>query len=84
MVYEAKQPDGTTRILMVEIKPASQCKPPKPPSNGKKPGKRFLNEQYRFAENQAKWHSARRYCERKGWEFQVLTEKELGQWSDKW
>jgi hypothetical protein len=79
-VYEAKQKDGSSRIIMVEIKPASQCKPPKPPKG--KPGKKFLNEQYRFVENQAKWASARRYCERKGWNFEVLTEKELKQWSD--
>jgi len=27
--------------------------------------------------NQAKWKAAKEYCEKKGWEFRILTEKEL-------
>jgi len=58
------------RTLMIEVKPAAQTKKPKSKRN-----KRALLE---FARNTAKWAAARKFCAAKGWEFQILTEKELG------
>jgi hypothetical protein len=28
--------------------------------------------------NDAKWKAAREYCDKKGWSFEIFTEKELG------
>ena len=30
-----------------------------------------------YAKNQAKWEAARKYCDKNGWEFKILTEYEL-------
>lgn len=71
--FRVKYTNGKTFII--EIKPASKTKPPKQP---KRMTKRFLIEAAEFGVNQAKWQSARDYAAKRGWEFQVLTEKELG------
>ena len=31
-----------------------------------------------FEQNQAKWKAAREFCMDNGWEFKIMTEKELG------
>lgn len=60
---------------IIEIKPSSQVIPPQP---GKKKKSTLLYETLRFAQNQAKWEAARKWCEKKGYSFWILTEKELG------
>lgn len=72
-----KGSDGLTEVLVIEIKPAYQSRPPVVMS-GKKPTKRYLNEVYTWGVNSAKWESADKYCKTKGWKFVVLTEHELG------
>lgn len=62
-------------IVMVEIKPLRQTKPP---VKGKKNSKRFLAEQITYVTNQAKFEAATEFCADKGWRFQVLTEIDLG------
>jgi hypothetical protein len=66
---------GVIESLVVEIKPAAQSKPPTPQTG--KPTKRYLQEVYAWGVNSAKWKSAEKYCGARGWEFVVLTEKEL-------
>ena len=68
-----KTSDG--RKIMIEVKPAIQCKPPKPRS---RKTKRYLQEQLTFIKNISKWKSAKEYCDDNGLEFQIMTEKELG------
>lgn len=71
-----RTPEGLSEVVVVEIKPAIQSKPPKPQTG--KPTKRYLNEVYTWGINSAKWESADKYCKDKGWSFVVLTEHELG------
>jgi hypothetical protein len=59
----------------IEIKPMRQCSPPPKP---KRQTKKYLNEAYEYAKNQAKWRAAQDYCADRRWEFKVMTEKELG------
>lgn len=61
---------------IVEIKPYAQTKPPKLPK------KQSLIENYKksletYSINQAKWKYANEYCNKMGYKFIVLTEKEL-------
>ena len=70
-----KDKGGKVRSSLIEIKPKKQCSPPPKP---KRQTKRYLNEAYEHAKNQAKWKAAEEYCADRMWEFKVMTEKELG------
>ena len=70
-----KDTSGRIKRSLIEVKPLSQCSPPKKPQ---RQTKRYLNEAYEYARNQAKWKAAKEYCDDRMWEFKVLTEKELG------
>ena len=72
--YQRK--DGIMVTDMVEIKPASQVKGP--PKNPKKKTKAWHNAVMTYVTNQAKWAAAQGYCESRGWNFRIVTEKELG------
>ena len=61
--------------LLVEIKPFEQTIRPKPTLN--KTNKRLVKEQITYETNQAKWESAKSYCDRKGWDFIILTERDV-------
>jgi hypothetical protein len=37
-----------------------------------------MYEALEYAKNQAKWKAAKDFCADRKWEFQVMTEKELG------
>ena len=62
---------------MIEIKPSRQAVKPKPP---KKKTKSYMRESFEYIKNQAKWQAAKAYCEDKGMEFKIITEKDLGQY----
>ncbi len=65
---------------LIEIKPYSQTKPPKKgKKTTKKTERRFINETMTYGKNMAKWKAAKRWCEIKGAEFKIITEKELNQ-----
>lgn len=67
-----KKKNGET--IMIEVKPASQVKPP---IKKDKVTKRYIKEVYTFGVNQAKWEAAKQYCKNNGWKFQIITENEL-------
>ena len=71
-----KDATGKIRKVMVEVKPAKQCK--QPDINPPKKTKTWLNEVYTWGTNQAKWKAAKEYCKDRLWEFKIFTEKELG------
>lgn len=71
-----KDATGKIRRVMVEVKPAKQCK--QPDINPPKKTKTWLNEVYTWGTNQAKWEAAKEYCKDRLWEFKIFTEKELG------
>jgi hypothetical protein len=47
--------------------------PPKPGRNTKS----LLRRQAEYVKNRAKWQAAEQWCKKKGYEFCILTEKEL-------
>jgi hypothetical protein len=73
-VVKFRSPTGS-QIALLEIKPESQTKPPK--QTKRKRRTTLIYEAQEYAVNQAKWESARQFCENRGWKFMVLTEKNL-------
>ena len=72
---QIKSRDNQLKTYLVEVKPAGQTQPPVYP--GRKT-KRYLTEALTFMKNQAKWEAAEQYCLDRGWEFKIITERELG------
>lgn len=66
---------GKISKYLVEIKPYSQTQPPKPHGNKKK--STMIYEQYTYAKNKCKWLAAQQWGKKHGYEFVILTEKEL-------
>ena len=62
------------KITLIEVKPKAQTLQPK--SQGKKRS-RFLKEAVTWEVNKAKWDYAKKYCENKGWHFQIMTEDDI-------
>jgi hypothetical protein len=69
-----KDKNGEKVVTLIEVKPEAQTVPPK--SKGKKKS-RFLQEAMTFDINIKKWEAARKYCEKKGWNFMIMTEKHI-------
>ena len=77
--YVKKMENNIIKEYLVEIKPLKQTMKPKKPNklqNGKYP-KQFLKETATYIINNCKWEAAKAYCEKKGYNFSILTEKEL-------
>ena len=72
---QIKQKDKMLKTYLVEVKPAAQTQPPIFPG---KRTQRYLTESMTFIKNQAKWKAATEYAKDRGWEFKIITEKELG------
>lgn len=73
-VVRLKQKDGKENTVVIEIKPYKQTMMP----TQKRKTKRFLQEVATYAINQEKWRAADLFCKEHGWQFKVLTEKDLG------
>lgn len=68
--------EGEARVkYIIEIKPSSQLKVP---VRGKKQQNTMLYENLRYIQNQSKWKAAKTWCDKHGYKFLILTEKELG------
>jgi hypothetical protein len=63
------------RKILIEIKPSRETKPPR--KSKKKSQKTMLYEQMTYLKNTKKWEYAQQFCNKKGWEFRIITEKEL-------
>lgn len=72
---KVKGMDGRTKTYLIEIKPEAQANEPKVK---KKITKQYITEVCTYAINSAKWKAAKLYCIERGWEFKILTEKDLG------
>lgn len=70
---QIKEGDKMKRYL-VEIKPSSQLLPPATKYRKKS---NLIYEQTMYITNQAKWQAAREWCNKKGLEFIIITEKHL-------
>jgi len=74
-LIEVKDKQDNKKVILIEVKPHKECSPPKVPKTIQT--RRFINECTTYAVNQAKWNAAKELCKINGWEWQVLTEKEL-------
>lgn len=70
-----KNTNGDVKESLIEIKPKRQVNGPK---IGKKINQKQLVEMKEFAKNQAKWKAAKEFCADRRWEFQIITEDNLG------
>lgn len=73
-VTRLKQKSGGEVTMVIEIKPYKQTIKPVQ----KRKTKRFLQEAATYAVNQEKWRAADLFCKEHGWQFKVLTEKDIG------
>jgi|TARA_E500000318_G_scaffold101482_1_gene104984 hypothetical protein len=73
-LVEIKNKKDEIETILIEVKPFKQTQTPKKP---KRVTKTFINEAKRYSINQAKWDAARAVCENKGWEFKIMTEREI-------
>lgn len=71
-----KDKDGNKKKFLIEIKPSKQVQKPEASNHKKK--STILYEQTTWITNQAKWEAAKKWAEKKGYQFIILTEKELG------
>lgn len=60
--------------MLIEVKPKKETVPPQ----YKKKTKNTLIAEALYVQNQAKWRAAEEFCLDQGWEFKIMTEKELG------
>ena len=73
-LVKVRQQDGSIKTFLIEIKPYSQTKEP---VIKKRITKQYITEVATYATNQAKWSAAKKYCDERGWIFQIMTEYEL-------
>jgi hypothetical protein len=72
---EIREKDLSITKIIIEVKPAKECKPSR--KSGKKSKDTLIHEEATFSINTAKWKAASLYCEKMGWKFKILTEKDL-------
>jgi hypothetical protein len=73
-IVKVKKRDGLVMTYVIEVKPEYQTKQPV----RKRKTQKFINESVTYIINQSKWKAATEFCKDHGWEFKVLTEKDLG------
>jgi hypothetical protein len=71
---KVKNKNGGTDKWIVEIKPYKESVPPKP---GKKSNKTRIYESKTYKTNRAKWRAAEDFCNKMGYKFKILTERQL-------
>jgi hypothetical protein len=62
---------------LIEIKPYKQTLDPKTTDQSKKRKKTILYENLNYIKNLAKWEAAKKWASKTGYEFTILTEKDL-------
>lgn len=72
-LVKIRDKDNQDRIYLLEVKPHRETIEPKITKNKSK--KTLLTERLTYEVNKAKFESAKRYCDLKGWKFLILSEK---------
>ena len=67
--------NGKVANYLIEIKPKKQTK--KPTTHGNKKKSTLLYENMEYIRNISKWEAAKRWCDKRGYKFQILTEDHL-------
>jgi len=70
-IYIERMENGKIKKYLGEVKPASQCKPPKKP---KRKTKSYMKRLQTFLINKAKWDAAHKYSKEHDMQFVILTE----------
>jgi hypothetical protein len=73
-IARMKTRTGEEKTYVIEVKPHRQTQMPKMSRRTKT----MLAEVSTYAVNQEKWRAAELFCLEHGWEFKILTEKDLG------
>jgi len=74
-VAKTRTRDGKVVTYVLEVKPLKQTQKP---TVRKRKTQTYINEMVTYAINQEKWRAADIFCKEHGWQFKVLTEKDLG------
>ena len=72
---EIKTKEGKRKILVIEVKPYAQTQ--KPVKTKRKKNRTLVEEVVTYSTNQAKWKAAEHFCRKNGFEFKIITEREL-------
>ena len=76
---EVKKSDGTIEKSLVEIKPNSECYPPKEPKKkNDKTMARYMKAMETYLVNQAKWEQAEMFCKENDISWKIMDEYSLG------
>jgi methionine synthase I (cobalamin-dependent) len=67
--------NGNIVEQLLEVKPKKETTEP---TKKKRITKQYITEVTTWGKNQAKWKAAEEYCLDRGWQFKLITEKELG------
>lgn len=62
-------------VFVVEIKPFNETQMPK--QTKRKASKTYLEEVYKYKKNLSKWQACDAFCRNKGYQFKLITEKNL-------
>jgi hypothetical protein len=73
-IVKMKKRDGKVMTYLIEVKPFAQTQQPV----RKRKTQKFISESITYVINQCKWKAADQFCQEHGWEFKILTERELG------
>lgn len=73
-IVKMKDNTGKEKVYVWEVKPFAQTQQP----TRKRKTQKFINESVTYAINQSKWKAADIFCQKQGWQFKILTEKDLG------
>ena len=72
---KAVDKNGNIVEQLLEVKPKKETREP---VKKKRVTKQYITEVTTWGKNQAKWKAAEEYCLDRGWQFKLITEKELG------
>jgi hypothetical protein len=72
---KAVDKNGNIVEQLLEVKPRKETVEP---TKKKRITKQYITEVTTWGKNQAKWKAAEEYCLDRGWQFKLITEKELG------
>ncbi len=71
---KSRDAKGNLVTTLIEVKPYKETIKP---IKGRKSDKSFMKAMLTYTTNQAKWAYTREFCKRRGWNFKIITEKEL-------
>lgn len=75
MIVIAKNHKEEIKKFLIEIKPECQTKEPIKKENSK--SKKYLLEVTTWITNNAKWNAAKKWCDKNGFEFKLITEIDI-------